>query len=207
MFFVVLKKLGERIRLLRKELNLTQEEFGEKIGVKGNTVTGYERGSRSPSDSIINYICLIFNVNQTWLRTGEGDMFLEGYDFGDALSNLWAKYDCNNIEMDFLKSYFSLKKSDRNAFCKILHKMFPQSIPEPQDTEPWKNSDLYFQEWDYQEAPSLDTTPSSVAEIVAELKTLKKENQELRTRLEAVEKEEEIVKGESLPKVSKKSGF
>ena len=81
-----MKKIGERIKIIRKELKLTQEEFGLQIGVKGNTVTGYERGTRSPSDAIINMICLIFNVDQTWLRTGEGDNpFLCEPDFMNAL--------------------------------------------------------------------------------------------------------------------------
>ena len=82
-----LKNLGERIKYLRKQLGLTQEEFGEKLGIKGNTVTGYERGSRTPSESLINYICLVFNVNQTWLRTGEGELFLDGSNVANPLSD------------------------------------------------------------------------------------------------------------------------
>ena len=98
-----MKKIGERIKIIRKELKLTQEEFGLQIGVKGNTVTGYERGTRSPSDAIINMICLIFNVDQTWLRTGEGDNpFLCEPDFMNALDRLYFDYDCNAF-----KNFFS----------------------------------------------------------------------------------------------------
>ncbi len=194
---MTIKKIGERIKLLRKDLKLTQEEFGAKIGVKGNTVTGYERGSRTPSDSVINYICLIFNVNQTWLRTGDGDMYLDGFD-GGSLSSLWSEYDCNNIEIEFLKSYFSLKKSDRSAFCKILHKMFPQSIPEPQDVSPLDDTD-------FQETLPIESEPTA-AEILAELEAVKQQNRELTARLEAIEKEDEIAE-EPLSKVRKKSSF
>lgn len=69
--------MKDRIKQIRKELKLTQAEFGEKIGVKGNTVTGYESGIRSPSDAIVVSICREFCVNEVWLRTGEGEPFRE----------------------------------------------------------------------------------------------------------------------------------
>lgn len=69
--------MKDRIKQIRKELKLTQAEFGEKIGVKGNTVTGYESGIRSPSDAIVVSICREFGVNEVWLRTGEGEPFQE----------------------------------------------------------------------------------------------------------------------------------
>jgi len=68
--------MEQRIKMIRKNQNLTQTEFGERIGVKGNTVTGYETGLRKPSDAIIVSICREFDVNETWLRTGEGEMFV-----------------------------------------------------------------------------------------------------------------------------------
>jgi Predicted transcriptional regulators len=70
-------KVNKRIRKLRRELDLTQQKFGEQIGVKGNTITNYETGLRNPTDAVINNICKTFNVNEEWLRTGEGDMFVQ----------------------------------------------------------------------------------------------------------------------------------
>jgi len=67
--------LKSRIKAVRKSASLTQVQFGEKIGVKGNTVTGYETGLRTPTDAVVKAICREFNVNETWLRTGEGEMF------------------------------------------------------------------------------------------------------------------------------------
>lgn len=69
--------MHERIKAIRKSARLTQIEFGARIGVKGNTITGYETGLRTPSDAVIFSICREFNVNEHWLRTGEGDMFIE----------------------------------------------------------------------------------------------------------------------------------
>lgn len=68
--------MNYRIREIRKDNNLTQTEFGERIGVKGNTVTGYEKENRIPSDAIILSICREFNVNEDWLRTGHGEKYL-----------------------------------------------------------------------------------------------------------------------------------
>lgn len=69
--------MQDRIKKVRKHYQLTQTEFGERIGVKGNTITGYETGIRSPSDAVIVSICREFNCNEVWLRTGKGDPFQE----------------------------------------------------------------------------------------------------------------------------------
>ena len=67
--------MNERIRKLRRTLDLTQKEFGDRIGVKGNTIATYEGGRNEPIDSVISLICREFNVNEEWLRTGKGEMF------------------------------------------------------------------------------------------------------------------------------------
>lgn len=68
--------MNDRIKKIRKHLDLTQTEFAKRIGTTQNTLTGYENGRRKPSNSVINNICKEFNVNETWLRTGEGEMFV-----------------------------------------------------------------------------------------------------------------------------------
>lgn len=67
--------MKERIKKLRKYFDLTQKSFGERIGVKGNTVAQYEMGRNEPIDSVFSLICREFNVREEWLRTGEGEMF------------------------------------------------------------------------------------------------------------------------------------
>lgn len=62
--------MKDRIKTIRKEARLTQTDFGEKIGVKGNTITNYETGLRTPSDAVILSICRAFNVREEWLREG-----------------------------------------------------------------------------------------------------------------------------------------
>ncbi len=67
--------MNERIKQLRKYLNLSQEAFGSKIRAAQTTIAGYESGARSISDATIHSICREFNVDEIWLRTGEGEMF------------------------------------------------------------------------------------------------------------------------------------
>lgn len=69
--------MGERIKKLRKALGLTQKEFGERIGVKPNTIGTYEIGRSTPIDAVVSLICREFDVDEHWLRTGEGEMFLK----------------------------------------------------------------------------------------------------------------------------------
>ena len=69
--------MNERLKQLRDHLELTQEEFGKRIGSARNTIANYEAGNRVPSNAILLSICREFNVNETWLRTGNGEMFNE----------------------------------------------------------------------------------------------------------------------------------
>ncbi len=69
--------MKDRIKKIRKELDLTQQAFADKIGMKQNTIAQYEMGRTKPSDAIVFSICREFNVNEVWLRTGKGEMFQE----------------------------------------------------------------------------------------------------------------------------------
>ncbi len=67
--------MNERIRQLRKELGLTQQQFADKIGTSRANIGKYEVSANAPSSAIISLICREFNVNETWLRDGSGNMF------------------------------------------------------------------------------------------------------------------------------------
>lgn len=67
--------IGERVKELRRQVNLTQQAFADRLNLKRNTVGSYEVNVVEPSDRTISDICREFNVNETWLRTGEGEMF------------------------------------------------------------------------------------------------------------------------------------
>ncbi len=69
--------MNERINQLRKVLGLTLEEFGKPIGLTRSAVSNIENGHRQLTKQVMISICREFNVNENWLRTGEGEMFLQ----------------------------------------------------------------------------------------------------------------------------------
>ena len=72
-----MNSLGKRVKEIRSSLKMTQEEFGSKIGIKKNSLSQIESGKNSLTQQNIVAICKVFNVNESWLRTGEGEMFIE----------------------------------------------------------------------------------------------------------------------------------
>lgn len=72
--------MNERLRELRKKCDLSQEEFGKKLGVTKTAVSKMELGTYQITDTMLKLICSEFNANERWLRFGEGgdgDMFLK----------------------------------------------------------------------------------------------------------------------------------
>lgn len=67
--------MNERLKKLRKTLDLTQQKFADRLGVKRNTVGQWECGINAITDQVVFSICREFDVNEEWLRTGEGEMF------------------------------------------------------------------------------------------------------------------------------------
>lgn len=110
-----------RIKKLRKALDLTQQEFAGRLGIKRNTVANYETGRNDPIDAVISLICREFSVNEHWLRTGEGDMFVQlsrdeeiATFIGDALSD----------ESDtFKKRFVSMLSKLSESEWELLEKM------------------------------------------------------------------------------------
>lgn len=67
--------MNERIKMIRNNAKLTQQDFADRIGIKRNTVALYESGNCGVSDAVIKLICREFSVHEQWLRTGEGEMY------------------------------------------------------------------------------------------------------------------------------------
>lgn len=69
--------MDKRIKLLRSTLGLTQQEFADRLGMKRNSIANYEIGRNEPIDAVVTLICKTFDVNEQWLRTGEGEMMVK----------------------------------------------------------------------------------------------------------------------------------
>jgi transcriptional regulator with XRE-family HTH domain len=85
--------MRNRIRYIRKEIGLSQEEFANKLNLKRNSITLIETGNRNASDRTIMDICETFNVNPQWLRTGDGDVFQTKTKINEKLKELTSLFD------------------------------------------------------------------------------------------------------------------
>lgn len=87
MIFLGVKVMNERIKELRKYLDLTQDEFGEKLCVAKSSISNIEKGRYGVTDQMIKLMVKEFGVSENWLRTGDGEMFPE-FDRTDAIAKL-----------------------------------------------------------------------------------------------------------------------
>ena len=116
--------MKDRIKQIRKHFNMSQAEFGQRVGVKGNTIGNYEIGLRAPSDAVIFSICREFNISESWLRTGEGEM-VEHTDEDTELAKILGQIAGSNDELikAIIKSYWLLDEKDKAAVRKMVDRL------------------------------------------------------------------------------------
>lgn len=182
--------MNDRIKELRKTLNLTQNGFADRLGVKRNTVAQWEIGVNNLSEQVTRAICREFNVNETWLRAGEGEMFVPAPS--GALDMLAQEYDLSVGAQILIKRFLELKPENQQAVVDFAVKFvdgFEAAVPAPTSVT---------------SVPALDV-PGTEMDIAAELAEVKRQNQEmarqnkeLLTRLEILEKEEDEYEREQM---------
>lgn len=109
--------MNTRIKAVRKTAKLNQTEFGARIGVGQAAVAAWESGTRSPMDAIIQSICREFNVDEHWLRTGEGEMF-RARDRMDELMESAGRFFSNETDefrLRFAKMVFNWSDAEWEA--------------------------------------------------------------------------------------------
>ena len=110
---------GERIREVRKALGLTLEKFGEKIGMKKNSVSQIENGKNSVTEQVIKSICREFNVDSIWLTTGDGEMFVDtDDDFIERIDRIMVGED--DARKNLFKALLEASDEDIAAFQRII---------------------------------------------------------------------------------------
>lgn len=113
---------GERIREVRKALGLTLEKFGEKLGVKKNTLSALERGVNGLTDQMAKAICREYNVSYDYLIYGEGDPFDDLPQ--TVLDELCIQYELDDIDRQIIDLYISLPKELRDKVkAYVLNKL------------------------------------------------------------------------------------
>ena len=148
--------MHERIKQLRKVLNLSQESFSSKLNISRSHFAMIENGSKNITDRVFSDICRVFNVNEEWLINGTGEMFAP--TFNDKLDQLATEYNFSKLEYTFFSSYLKLDEKKREAVTEFLEsivkqgsEIFNDEITATSDTtsfEDFKKSELeaYAQE-------------------------------------------------------------
>lgn len=116
--------MNNRIKQLRKVLGLTQEKFANRLSMKRNTIANYEIGRNEPIDAVISLMCREFNVNEEWLRTGEGDMFVqlpEEDEYFKAATMISKEND--KEAMNAVIQYWKLDSASKKAIWNFIHKL------------------------------------------------------------------------------------
>lgn len=113
--------MNYRIKKARRALDLTQQTFAEKIGMKQNSIALIESGKRNISDQAILSICREFNVNEEWLRTGNGEMF--NPNPSDTLEQLAKEYQLSNAAYVMLEKFIALRPEIQNGIFNYIHEV------------------------------------------------------------------------------------
>lgn len=122
-----MESINTRVKQLRKELKMSQEEFGKRLNITKSGVCDIESGRRNVQESHIIMIKNNIkekNINENWLRTGEGNMFKE-----NPLGTLLAEISFGEDEFikDFIEVYMSLDDCSKKALQEIMNKMYEKS--------------------------------------------------------------------------------
>jgi transcriptional regulator with XRE-family HTH domain len=112
---------NDRIRMLRKELNLTLTEFSNKLGITHAALSNIENGKRNVTEQMHKSICREFRVDPIWLSTGEGDMFIdESIDLIEMLDKLL--HNENKLANTLLKMFAQYSLEDWKDLERIVNK-------------------------------------------------------------------------------------
>ena len=110
---------GERIKEIRKSLNLTLEKFGEKIGVTKTAISRIEKGERGCTEQMTKAICREFGVDYIWLTTGEGEMFVDSDDdFIEKIDRIMAGE--SDIRKNAIKALVNASTEDIEALDRLI---------------------------------------------------------------------------------------
>ena len=112
---------GERIKELRKELGLTLEKFGDRLGVTKVAISNIEKGNRNLTEQMTKSICREFGADYIWLTTGEGEMFAESdLDFYERIDRIMVGED--ESRKNIFKFMLELSDDEIDALDSMMKK-------------------------------------------------------------------------------------
>lgn len=120
---------GERVKKVRKSKEMTMEKFGERLGVTRTAISNIEKGYRGLTEQMLKAICREFNVNETWLRTGDGDMpqkLSEEEEIADLVSDVLENGKDNEfygIILEIIRTYNELSPGSQEVIKNFSKKL------------------------------------------------------------------------------------
>lgn len=114
--------IGTRIKMLRNELGLSLVAFGDKIKMTNSNISKMEKDLRVVTDRTITIICNEFSVSERWLRTGEGEMFVQEETF--SLDEKAKEYNLSELEIDIMRGYMELPPETRSELMGLFSGIF-----------------------------------------------------------------------------------
>lgn len=207
----VINEIGVRVGEVIRALGMKKVRFAEQIGVDQSYMTKLSKGAGQPSDLLITSICREFNVNEKWLRTGEGEMFNPTPD--RLIDEITYKYQLSDIGRELIEVYLTLDQADRTGVECFIHNLFEKwslrsTQPSQSDKEIEQEVERYRQdllakrdtnniEVALELTPPVPDVMSELAEVKRQNREMAQQNQELTKqnkeflmRLEILEKEE-----------------
>ena len=121
----MINDIGDRIKVLRDALSLSQEAFGARVGMSRSEIKNIEYKKTVLKETKFPLFVEAFNVNETWLRTGEGEMFAE-LDRDEEIANFVSqalKSEDDNFKRRFLSMMAKLNESEWELLEQMAKKM------------------------------------------------------------------------------------
>lgn len=179
--------MNTRIKLLReKHLKLSQTEFAEILNLKRNSISLIEVGKRNPSDRTILDICQKFNVSETWIRTGNGEIFINTPS--STMEQLKKEFDLDEFSYNLVYEYLKLDKEKRyfvrDFLYSLLNNMDSQELSATIQTQEQLTSHSESAEI---KNDTVEKQPNNLSEIAANV-DIDKETEGFRQNLELQKK-------------------
>lgn len=105
--------MNERLKMIRSAKGMNQADFAKALGIGQSTLAMMEVGKREILDRHIKTICSVFRVNEEWLRSGSGEMFIE--DRQTLIEKLSREFKLDDFARRFIETYIELPEAHRNV--------------------------------------------------------------------------------------------
>lgn len=125
-----METIGERIKRIRKEADLSMATFGKRIGVNSSSVAKWETGENNPSERTLKLICSEFHINYLWLTKGEGEMYS---NLGETiLEMLVDEYHLTDLDKKIMEMYLMLTDEQRAGIHAFVQGLIDQTKKQDQ---------------------------------------------------------------------------